>query len=158
MKTPQRRPKILAGVALLAAALILPVVTASPAQATPYCEANIEVGGDIERTYLQMGGPGGALGCPLTGELVNPDQHGRRQQFEHGTVYWSASSGAYPVWGAIGDYWCNTLACERGSAGYPTSFEYRVGGEIRQNFQCAVIHFQDLGGGTTKTWHRYICD
>jgi uncharacterized protein with LGFP repeats len=158
MKQTRTRQRITAGLAALAVATALPVVAASPAQAAPYCADGIQVGGDIERTYLHMGGPGGALGCPLTVELVNPDQHGRRQQFEHGTVYWSAGTGAFPVWGYIGDYWCASLGCERGTVGYPTSYEYRVGGEIRQNFQCGVIHFQDLGGGTSRTWHTYICD
>ncbi|MER6851298.1 LGFP repeat-containing protein [Streptomyces flaveolus] len=70
---------------------------------------------------------------------------------------WSPRSGAWPVWGYIGDYWC-TNGCERGFAGYPTSYEYKVGAEIRQNFQCTVIHFQDLGGGTTRTWsEENIC-
>ncbi|MFF8848014.1 LGFP repeat-containing protein [Streptomyces sp. NPDC015127] len=98
-----------------------------------------------------MGGPGGALGCPLTEELVNPDGVGRRTQFQHGTIYWSPSSGAWPVWGQIGTYWCNQ-GCEAGWIRYPTSYEYTVGNEIRQNFQCTVIHFQALSGGTTRTW------
>ncbi|WP_208030611.1 LGFP repeat-containing protein [Streptomyces cyanogenus] len=123
---------------------------AAPAQATTYCGTH-EVVGEIEQRYLKMGGPGGALGCPLTDELANPDGFGRRTQFEHGTIYWSARSGAWPVWGAIGDYWCNQ-GCEAGWAGYPTGYEYRVGDETRQNFQCTVIHFQALAGGATKTW------
>ncbi|WP_051812713.1 LGFP repeat-containing protein [Streptomyces sp. NRRL S-340] len=136
--------------ALALLANVLLVSTAAPAQATAYCGTH-QVVGDIEQRYLRMGGPGGALGCPLTDELVNPDGFGRRSQFEHGTVYWSARSGAWPVWGAIGDYWCGQ-GCEAGWTGYPTGYEYTVGNEIRQNFQCTVIHFQDLGGGTTKTW------
>ncbi|MFB4422183.1 LGFP repeat-containing protein [Streptomyces sp. QL37] len=134
---------------LLAGVLVMS--SASPARATPYCGTRTEVGGAIEQTYIHLGGPGGTLGCPLTVELVNPDNVGRRQQFDHGTVYWSPRSGAYPVWGYIGDHWC-THGCEAGWRGYPTSYEYTVGSEIRQNFQCTVIHFQNLGGGTTKTW------
>ncbi|MFD8201337.1 LGFP repeat-containing protein [Streptomyces sp. NPDC059701] len=146
---------VLGLLALLTSVLV--VSAASPAQATPYCANRPEVGGAIEQRYINMGGPVGALGCPVTGELVNPDGFGRRQQFDHGTVYWSPRSGAWPVWGYIGDYWCMN-GCERGFAGYPTSYEYRVGGEIRQNFQCTVIHFQDLGGGTTRTWsEENIC-
>ncbi|MGW1163359.1 LGFP repeat-containing protein [Streptomyces sp. NPDC002513] len=133
---------------LLASVLI--VSAATPAQALPYCGTH-EVGGAIEQRYIKMGDSGGALGCPVTDELVNPDGFGRRQQFDHGTIYWSPRSDAWPVWGAIGEYWCNE-GCEAGWAGYPTGYEYTVGNEIRQNFQCTVIHFQDLGGGTTKTW------
>ncbi len=129
---------------------VLIVSAAAPAQATTYCGTHNVVGA-IEQRYIQMGGPGGALGCPLTDELANPDGIGRRTQFEHGTIYWSPRSGAWPVWGAIGDYWCSQ-GCEAGWAGYPTGYEYTVGDEIRQNFQCTVIHFQDTGGGNSKTW------
>ncbi|MDU0258415.1 hypothetical protein ABZT26_23600 [Streptomyces sp. NPDC005395] len=41
--------------------------------------------------------------------------------------------------------------------GYPTSYEHTVGNETRQNFQCAVIHWQALSGNRTKTWHDNIC-
>ncbi|WP_443050883.1 hypothetical protein [Streptomyces sp. H27-D2] len=71
------------------------------------------------------GRPGGALGCPLTDELVNPDGVGRRTRFEHGTIYWSARSGAWPVWGDIGNAWCS-LGCEQGMARLPTSYECPV--------------------------------
>ncbi|MGW2410185.1 LGFP repeat-containing protein [Streptomyces sp. NPDC001739] len=148
-KIQGRIATVLGLLALLASALV--VSAASPAQASPYCETITEVGGAIEQTYIHLGGPGKVLGCPLTVELVNPDNVGRRQQFEHGTIYWSPRSGAFPVWGAIGDYWCDQ-GCEAGWPGYPTSYEYTVGDEIRQNFQCTVIHFKDLGGGTTRIW------
>ncbi|MEE1752898.1 LGFP repeat-containing protein [Streptomyces sp. SP18CS02] len=128
------------------------LVSAAPhAQATPYCDPPREVVGEIERTYLRMGGPGGALGCPLTDELVNPDGFGRRTQFQHGTIYWSPRSGAFPVWGDIGAWWCGQ-GCEAGWPGYPTSYEYTVGDEVRQNFQCTVVRFKAGPGGVTKTW------
>lgn len=144
------------GLVVMAGVLI--ASTATPAQAGVHCPPpyDHEVVGDIERRYIEMGGPGGALGCPLTPELVNPDGEGRRTQFMGGTIYWHPRTGAWPVWGAIGDYWCNE-GCEAGWMGYPIGYEYTVGSEIRQNFECAVIHFEDLGGGTTRTWHRNIC-
>ncbi|MEU3558611.1 hypothetical protein [Kitasatospora sp. NPDC006786] len=107
--------------------------------------------GDIEKRYIAMGGPEGSLGCPLTQELVNPDGVGRRTQFQNGTIYWSPGSGAWPVWGDIGDYWCSQ-GCEAGWMRYPTSYEYAVGNETRQNFQCSVVHWQAVPGNATKTW------
>ncbi|MFI6850594.1 hypothetical protein OG535_07865 [Kitasatospora sp. NBC_00085] len=139
------------GVLTLLASLIV-VAAASPAQAgDTYCGNGKNVVGDIEKRYIEMNGPDGPLGCPLTDELVNPDGFGRRTQFQNGTIYWSPRSGAWPVWGAIGGAWCD-LGCERGWPGYPTSYEVKAGDQIHQNFQCAVIYFQAVGGGASKTW------
>lgn len=112
--------------------------------------------GEIEARYLQMGGTGGKLGCPLTGELSNPDGVGKRTQFAGGTIYWSPRSGAWPVWGAIGDRWCDE-GCEGSWIGYPTSYERTVGREVQQSFQCAVIHWEDQGGGASRTWLTNTC-
>ncbi|MEV6162935.1 hypothetical protein AB0L71_13595 [Streptomyces sp. NPDC052052] len=120
----------------------------------PYC--GHKVVGDIEKRYIEMNGRSGPLGCPLTDELVNPDGFGRRTQFEHGTIYWSPRSGAWPVWGAIGEYWCDQ-GCERGPIGYPVSYERKVGAEIQQRFQCAVIHFKQTSDTATQTWRDEIC-
>lgn len=146
-----RKPgKAGSAVGLLAVLVSTLVVSApSAAQANDdYC--GFKVVGDIEKRYIAMDDPKGSLGCPLTQELVNPDGIGRRTQFKNGTIYWSPRSGAWPVWGAIGDYWCNH-GCEAGWMGYPTSYEYTVGNETRQNFQCAVVHWQALSGNTAKT-------
>ena len=80
----------------------------------------------------------------------------RDTQLEKGTGYWSPRSGPWPVWGDIGDYWCNE-GCEAGWMRYLTFYEHTVGNEPRQNFQCAVIHWQALSGNRTKTWHDNIC-
>ncbi|GAA1313129.1 hypothetical protein GCM10009647_038760 [Streptomyces sanglieri] len=144
-----------AGIGALALLTGLSVTAAPAAQADGnYCGHNVV--GDIEKRYNEMGGPGGVLGCPLTEELVNPDGAGRRTQFEHGTIYWSPRSGAWPVWGEIGQYWCDQ-GCEQGKMGYPTSYERRVGDEIQQHFQCALIHYKALPDGVGKMWRDYTC-
>ncbi|MFE4205490.1 LGFP repeat-containing protein [Streptomyces goshikiensis] len=125
---------------------------ASPAQATQYCGRSFEVVGAIEYTYIHnLGGPGGALGCPRSHELTNPDGAGRRSEFDNGMIYWHPNTGAFPVWGAIGEWWAGQ-GWEAGWVGYPTSFEYQVGDEIRQNYQCTTVHFKALSGGAYKTW------
>ncbi|MFG2111275.1 LGFP repeat-containing protein [Streptomyces sp. NPDC048718] len=139
--------------ALLAGAL---VVSSSPAARADGDYCGFKVLGAIEKRYIEMGGPTGSLGCPLTGELTNPDGAGRRTQFKNGTIYWSPRSGAWPVWGEIGAYWCGQ-GCEAGWMRYPTSYEYTVGQETRQNFQCAVIHWQKTSGTTSKTWSDNTC-
>ncbi|WP_328564526.1 hypothetical protein [Streptomyces coelicoflavus] len=148
-RTPGRAASVLGLLALLAGTLVASASSAAQADGD-YCGHRVL--GDIEKRYIAMGGPGGSLGCPLTEELVNPDGVGRRTQFENGTVYWSPRSGAWPVWGDIGDHWCGQ-GCEAGWMGYPTSYEYVVGSETRQNFQCAVVHWQALPGNATKTWN-----
>ncbi|MFI6448342.1 LGFP repeat-containing protein [Kitasatospora sp. NPDC050543] len=152
----RRRIAATAGaLALSASALVMSA--ASPAQATRYCDQGLEVVGAIEHTYVtHLGGPGGVLGCPVSNELTNPDQFGRRSEFERGMIYWSPRSGAFPVWGALGEWWAGQRY-ETGWAGYPTSFEYTVGNEIRQNFQCAVAHFQAGPAGSYQTWGDHTC-
>ncbi|HLL08898.1 MAG TPA: N-acetylmuramoyl-L-alanine amidase [Nocardioidaceae bacterium] len=47
--------------------------------------------GAILARYLRTGGAGGGLGLPTSSEYVVSD--GRRQNFQHGTITWIASSG-----------------------------------------------------------------
>lgn len=63
----------------------------------------------------------GVLGYPTSDELVNPDNIGRRQYFQGGTIYWKLND-AYFVGGAIRDKWGET-GWETGYLGYPTSDE-----------------------------------
>ncbi|WP_159394695.1 hypothetical protein [Streptomyces sp. H-KF8] len=42
-------------------------------------------------------------------------------------------------------------------AALASSYEYTVGNEIRQNFQCAVVHWQALPGNAAKTWSKNTC-
>jgi uncharacterized protein with LGFP repeats len=92
-----------------------------------------EVIGSILTRYQALGGPAGPLGRPLTDELRTPDESGRYNHFERGSIYWSPSAGAHAVMGAIRNTW-TYLGWERGPLGYPTSDE-RVspGGRGRYN-------------------------
>ena len=69
----------------------------------------------------------GPLGYPTSDEIVNPDPDapiGRRQYFEHGTIYWRLNE-AYYVAGAIRDKWGET-GWEQGSLGYPITDEIKL--------------------------------
>ncbi|UNT00817.1 hypothetical protein MMF93_33265 [Streptomyces tubbatahanensis] len=59
---------------------------------------------------------------PKSDELKNADGKGVRQEFEGGTVYWSAATGAHPVWGKIGATW-GEYGWENSAFGYPVSDE-----------------------------------
>jgi uncharacterized protein with LGFP repeats len=59
------------------------------------------VWGAVRSIWLASGGPSGPLGYPTAGETDTPNRNGRMQSFEHGTVYWSAATGARIVRGDI---------------------------------------------------------
>ncbi len=76
--------------------------------------------GLIRAKYLALGGEN-YLGLPLSDEASGADGVGRFNDFEHGTIYWSPSSGAHEVHGAILSKW-NELGRDR-YTGYPTTDE-----------------------------------
>lgn len=87
---------------------------------------NLKVGGAIRAHWLALGGAGGVLGNPTTFELTTPDGIGRYNHFDGhgagGSIYWTASIGAWEVHGAIRDKWA-ALGWETGPCGYPITDE-----------------------------------
>jgi hypothetical protein len=87
-----------------------------------------EVHGAIRDKYLALAGPAGFLGFPTTNETGTPDGKGRFNHFEHGSIYWHPSIGAFEVHGAIREKWAS-LGWE--AFGYPltdeTSTFYKTG-------------------------------
>jgi LGFP repeat len=81
-----------------------------------------EVHGAISTRYRALGGPGGFLRFPLTDERTPPDGVGRYSQFQGGSVYWSPSTGAHEVYGAIRTKW-QQLGSETSALGYPITGE-----------------------------------
>jgi hypothetical protein len=79
-----------------------------------------ETHGGIGAKYEQLGGPAGILGFPTTDETVTPDGQGRFNHFDHGSIYWHPSIGAFEVHGAIRDKWA-ALGWE--AFGYPLTDE-----------------------------------
>jgi hypothetical protein len=78
--------------------------------------------GAIRTEYTGLGGPAGALGYPVTDELVTPDGVGRFNHFSRGSsIYWSPATGAHAVGGAIRGKWA-ALGWETG-LGYPVTDE-----------------------------------
>jgi hypothetical protein len=80
-----------------------------------------------------LGGAAGVLGVPITDETTAPDGVGRFNHFQYGSMYWTPSTGAHEVHGAIRDRWAS-LGWERSRLGYPTSDEFAVSGGRRNNF------------------------
>lgn len=97
--------------------------------------------GMILEKYGHLGFEVGVLGYPTSSEQQAAGD-GRFSEFEHGRIYWSPLTGAWPVGGKVLEAWLKEDA-ERGRLGYPVSGEFPAeGGEgngIRQNFQHGFV-------------------
>jgi hypothetical protein len=86
--------------------------------------------GAIRAKYLALGGPTGFLGYPTTDETLASDSVGRYNNFANGgSIYWSPSTGAWEVHGAIGAKYA-ALGGPTGFLGYPTSDETGTGDNV----------------------------
>lgn len=89
---------------------------------------------DFLTKWGNHGYEGGWMKYPMSDEIVNPDNVGRRQQFQGGMIYWSPISGAHSINGRILDRW-GQLGFESGVLGYPTSDEINSIPEFAPNSQ-----------------------
>ena len=110
-----------------------------------------EVHGAIRGRYLELGGPAGLLGFPVTDETGAPDGTGRYNHFSGtnagSSIYWSPATGAHEVYGAIRAQWA-ALGWERSRLGYPVSGEYGITGGRRNDFQHGSILWHAASGRT----------
>jgi hypothetical protein len=74
--------------------------------------------GAIYQKYVHLGAEAGFLGYPITDEFGTPDNRGRYNHFEGGSIYWTNTTGANEVHGAIRDKW-SLLGWEKSPLGYP---------------------------------------
>ena len=81
-----------------------------------------EVHGAIRAKWASKGWERSFLGYPLTDETTTPDGVGRYNHFQGGSIYWTPSTGAQEVHGAIRAKWAS-MGWERSFLGYPTSDE-----------------------------------
>ncbi|OBF30024.1 N-acetylmuramoyl-L-alanine amidase [Mycobacterium sp. ACS4331] len=105
-------------------------------------------GGAIYAKWQKLGGPDSILGAPTSPE-ASADGDIRYATFERGAMYWSPSSGAAPVTGAIYAAW-GSLGYERGRLGLPTSGEIHEPLWIKQNFQHGTLNFDRETGLVTR--------
>jgi hypothetical protein len=86
-----------------------------------------EVHGAIGQKYQALGGPNSVLGFPVTDETGTPDGVGRFNHFSSqdgfgASIYWTPSTGAWSIHGAIRAKWAS-LGWEQSFMGYPTTDE-----------------------------------
>lgn len=105
--------------------------------------------------WQRNGWEAGVLGYPTSDEIPAANG-GRRQEFDHGAIYWHFNE-AYYVAGAIRDRW-NQLGAEGGAFGYPISDEIDTPPELadhgtRMNlFEGGVIFWGPAQGTSEGRW------
>jgi hypothetical protein len=107
--------------------------------------------GDILTKWREYGSE--QFGYPVNDETGTPDGVGRYNHFRmigYGdrSIYWTAETGAQPVWGDFRNLWSGA-GWERSVLGYPLTAEFEPefsSGVVRQNFQGGyLIHVPILG-------------
>ncbi len=122
-----------------------------------------EIGGAIFGHWGNYGYEAGPLGYPTSDELTSPDGVGKFNSFQFGNahIYFTASSGAREIGGAIFAKW-GDYGYETGILGYPISDEFTNPDGVgkRNNFQGAhaSIYFSpatgahEIGGALYDRW------
>lgn len=113
-----------------------------------------QIGGLIRDKWAAMDWERGTLGFPTTDEYVAGSGQGAGNHFQGGDIYWSPSTGAHPVWGAIRDQWV-AAGWENGQYGFPKSDEYDHKGGKKQDFQNGSIEWGVRHGSVTGHWYGY---
>lgn len=103
------------------------------------------VWGKILQRWAGLGWEAGPLGFPTTDELRTPDGVGRFTSFQKGAIYWTPTTGAHPVVGAILQRW-GSLGWEKSALGYPVTGEFDFPGGKAQNFQYGSIRWVPKAG------------
>ena len=107
-------------------------------------------GSPIRTKYEQLGGASGFLGAVVVPEKANSDRRGRVERYEHGNIYWTSTTGAHEVHGAILDEFANQAGVN-GILKYPTA-DTRTSGDQRSrysNFERGRIYYMGQAGTFT---------
>jgi hypothetical protein len=97
------------------------------------------VSGAVRDRWAASGWENGPLGYPTTDVTALARAGGRFAHFQGGSVYWSPTTGAHPVGGAIRDRWAQ-LGWENGRLGYPVEAARTLrNGDVAQRFQGGTV-------------------
>ncbi|MEN2745028.1 hypothetical protein [Sinomonas halotolerans] len=107
--------------------------------------------GAIRGAWARAGAQNGALRYPTTDEVGGLRDSGVRQLFQGGSIYWTPTTGAQILRGAVRNLWLN-YGAQDGYVRYPTTGEVAsVRGGVVQNFQRGTIFWHPTYGA-----HRTI--
>src|SRR5260370_13056505 len=114
-----------------------------------------QVSGAIRDKWVALGSEQSFLGSPVTNETVTPDGVGRFNHFQGGSIYWTPSTGAFEVHGAIRDKWAE-LGWEQSYLGYPVTDETPAPDGVGRynNFQGGMIYGFPTGGAVDLQYTR----
>ncbi|MGY1783999.1 N-acetylmuramoyl-L-alanine amidase [Geodermatophilus sp. SYSU D00698] len=105
------------------------------------------VRGGMLGAWLASGGETGPNGYPTSAESEAGDGRGQVQRFQRGSVYWTATVGAYVVRGAVGGIWLASGG-PGGPLGYPTATERTTpnGSGQMQTFERGTVYWSGTTG------------
>lgn len=117
------------------------------------------VQGAIRDRYRALAGARSPLGLPATHELATPAGSGRYNHFQNGSIYWSPSTGAREIRGAIRGTW-GRLGWENSALGFPLTDELATPNGIGRynHFQGGSIYWtpaigaKEVRGAIRGTW------
>ncbi|MBA2282221.1 MAG: twin-arginine translocation signal domain-containing protein [Actinomycetota bacterium] len=104
------------------------------------------VRGAVHVKYLELGGPTGALGVPVTDEAGTGDRRGQVSWFQSGAIFWTAATGAHEVHNPILTEWYRRGG-PTGPLGYPVADTERPLGAEVSRFERGTITYDILTGG-----------
>ncbi len=120
-----------------------------------------EVHGEIYQHYCRLGREKGFLGFPVGDVKDTKVRIGRYCDFQHGSIYWSPSTGAFEVHGSIRAKWLK-LGGPKSFLGYPLSDELpieKTPGRFNR-FKGGVIYWHpkygahEVHGAIRKKWEE----
>lgn len=112
-----------------------------------------EVHGAIHEKWKNLGWERGFLGYPVSDEMGTRDGIGAQSHFQHGSIYWTSSTGAHEIHGAIREKWFS-IGKNDGFLGYPTSDELpsSIGRGRMNRFQRGSIYWAAQRGAYAVRW------
>ena len=130
-----------------------PAPVESPAIENPQVLSPNDTGA-IAQQWMATGGPTGELGNAVTTEQTTPNGSAKFVDFENGKIYWSESTGAQIVKGAIAKAW-SLMGFENSPLGLPTSSETTGPDGVTQSFQGGTLVW-NLVTGIVRVLRTYI--
>jgi hypothetical protein len=100
--------------------------------------------GAIRERWGALGWEQGYLGLPVTDE-ISLGPRGAYSLFQGGAIYWSPTTGAHAIRGAIAARWAE-LGWENGPLGFPVSDENPLPGGASSHFQGGTISWSPSTG------------
>ncbi|MCC9174388.1 zinc-dependent metalloprotease family protein [Arthrobacter sp. zg-Y179] len=101
--------------------------------------------GAVDASYKAANGPAGPLGFPTGNEGVSANGTGSVQNFQYGSMYWSPSTGARFVGGAVKTAYLADDG-EKGFLRFPTTNEKATAGGVIQDFEGGSVLWSSRTG------------